>query len=186
MDPLSIVTSVASIVVVVSRVSVGLYSFVHETRNVDRTVKDLVAEVDSLKTALLDVDSVLKSPAIVAAEKRLPTADDNKQLWQSLYGSLEDCEVTVVRIDSALDVVRKRRSRFFTQAVRQVKINLGKDEINMLRTQVHTHCSALKMALQMVTMSASSWEILLARPNASQTGGLSGTWGHHRRPWSQN
>ena len=159
MEPLSIISAVASISKTIYNASSTLYTFVNETRNVDQTVKDLATEVDALSRALTEVEAALKSPTVVAAEKR-GSVDDNKQLWQTVYGALEDCQITVVRIDSALDGIRKKRSNWATQAFRQVKLNLGKDEINSLRVQTHTHCSALKMALQMVNMFVSSSHVL--------------------------
>jgi Fungal N-terminal domain of STAND proteins len=160
MDPLSIITVVASISKTVFGVSATLYTFVNETRNVDQTVKDLATEVDALSRALTQVEAVLQSPTVVAAEKCV-SADENKQLWHTVYGSVGDCQKTVERIDSALDEVRKRRSSWAAQALRQVKLKLGKDEINSLRAQTHTHCSALKMALQMVNMFVPYLYILL-------------------------
>ncbi|ERF69137.1 hypothetical protein EPUS_01093 [Endocarpon pusillum Z07020] len=153
MDPLSIVGAVASVSKTVYSASTTLYTFVSETRNVDQTVIDLATEVDALNSALKEVEAVLKSPTIIDAEKR-GSAEDNKQLWQTIYGALDECQITVVRIDSALDGVRKKRSNWATQTFRQMKLNLGKDEIDSLRAQTHTHYSALKMALAMVTIRA--------------------------------
>lgn len=89
MDPLSIITVVASISKTVFGVSATLYTFVNETRNVDQTVKDLATEVDALSRALTQVEAVLQSPTVVAAEKCV-SADENKQLWHTVYGSVGD------------------------------------------------------------------------------------------------
>jgi hypothetical protein len=155
MEPLSIIGAVTSLIKTASIVSITLHTFVNETRNVDQTVKDLATEVAGLNSALKEVEAVLQSPTVATAEKS-GSADDNQQLWQTVYGALEECQVTVVRIDSALDGVRKKRSNWATQAFRQMKLNLNKDQINSLRAQTHTHYMALKMALQMINMSLSA------------------------------
>lgn len=155
MDPISIVTATGTITKLVAAASLTLYTFISETNNVDQTVKDLAAEVNGLKRTLLEVDSVLKQPSVASAEKRIAT-DDSKALWYTFYGCLEECQLTVVRLDSALDGLNKRSSSWAKQAYRQVKLNLKKDDIISLRSQIHTHSITLGTALQLINMCVSS------------------------------
>lgn len=102
----SCVSAIASISKTVSSASTTLYAFVNETRNVDQTVKDLATEVNALSRALTEVEAVIKGPIVVAAEKH-GSEDDNKQLWQTLYGSLEDCQITADLIGNVVDAARR-------------------------------------------------------------------------------
>lgn len=151
MDPLSITAATASLISFVSSTSITLYTFVRESRNLDQNVEDLVAEVNALQRALLQIDSVLREPRIISIEESIST-DESKQLWLTIDGCLEECRATITRLDSALDGVHSKESKWAVPSFRQIKLNLKKDEINMLRIQIHTHFVSLNTALQMVNM----------------------------------
>ena len=188
MDPITIGTA-AAIANGLFSASAALHAFIRNTKNVDQTVQDLVTEVDSLGRVLGEVETVLRSPMITRVEGE-EYANESKQLWTTVNGSLEECQVTVTRLDSVLDSVRKKQTQpsWVTQAFRQVKLSLRQEEIAAFRVQIHTHSDALKTALIMINMLVRRLTAVVFSSNLdiNQKSYILGPSGDQRRSGSQN
>ena len=180
MDPISIAAAVTSMSKVALNASSTLYMFVNEVKSVDQNIKSLANEVQALSNVLREIQKGLADPTIQAIEKNR-SADDRQRIWRTVAGALEECRATITRIDTLLNGLRKNRYNWATQAFRQVKFNLRKEEIDFLRAQTHTHCSALNMTLQMVNMYAHQTLVNYSL-TSDQTGYLFRSTAYHFRP----
>jgi len=156
MDPVSILSTIGAVGSVANgacALAFQLYTFVEETKNVNQAVTDLVEEVNSLNSILEAVKLGLESDLVKLAEKRA-NSDDSRLLWESIQGSLNDCQATIDKLEKAIVDVLPEGKNFAKQAVRRIKLNLKDSEIAAFRTQIKTHTNALQMALQMVNLRA--------------------------------
>ncbi|EXJ70568.1 uncharacterized protein A1O5_06638 [Cladophialophora psammophila CBS 110553] len=153
MDPLSIISTISAIVTGAFTLSSHLYNFVDDARNVNQTVIDLVQEVNALISILRAVKLGLESDPVKRAFRRT-NSDDDRLLWESIQGSLNDCQATVDRLEKAIEDIRPERDNFVQQAARRIRLNLKDSEITAARAQFKTHTNALQMALLMVNLRA--------------------------------
>jgi hypothetical protein len=156
MDPVSILSTIGAVGAVANSVctlGVQLYTFIEETKNVDQAVTDLIEEVNGLNSILEAVKLGLESDLVKFAEKRADS-EDSRLLWESIQGSLDNCQVTINKLEKAIVDIRPEGKNFAKQALRRIKLNLKEDEISGFRTQIRTHTNALHMALLMVNLRA--------------------------------
>jgi hypothetical protein len=157
MDPVSILSTIGAVGAVANSVctlAFQLYTFIEETKNVDQAVADLVEEVSALNSTLEAVRLGLQSDLVKGAEKRA-NSEDSRLLWESIQGSLDNCQATIDKLGKAIVDVRPEGKNFAKQAVRRIKLNLKESEMSAFRTQIKTHTNALHMALLMVNLRAS-------------------------------
>lgn len=162
MDPVSILSTIGTVGVVANgacALAFQLYTFVKDIKNVDQAVDDLASEVKNLDSVLKTVRKGLESDFVKLAEEHAnANLDDSQRLWESIEGSLKDCQATcqatIDRLKKAIGNVRHEGKNFAEQAVRRIKLNLKDSEITALWTQIRTHTNALQMALQMVNLRA--------------------------------
>lgn len=148
MDPLSVITGVGGIVICCKNITCSLAMFVNDVRNHDVTVESFRTEVSSLEVLLLTIDDRLKAyPA--------NTGDANAPLWSSIKGSLDDCEVTLKRLDSELDRIKQKKVRsqnMWQKPYSVLRLNMSADTIKTIRSQIHTHVGALQMSLSCISV----------------------------------
>jgi hypothetical protein len=157
MDPVSILSTIGAVGAVANSVcalAFQLYTFIEETKNVDQAVADLVEEVSGLNSTLEAVRLGLQSDLVKDTDKRA-NSEDSRLLWESIQGSLDNCQATIDKLGNAIVNVRPEGKNFAKQAVRRIKLNLKDSEISAFRTQIKTHTNALHMALLMVNIRAS-------------------------------
>lgn len=154
MDPVSILSTIGAVGAVANgacTLAFQLYTFIEDTKNVNQAVTDLAEEVNSLNSILEAVKLGLESDPVKLAEKSADS-DDSQLLWESIQGSLNDCQATIERLERSIVDVRAESKNFAKQAVRRIKLNLKDNEIATFRTQIRTHINALQMALLMVNL----------------------------------
>jgi hypothetical protein len=156
MDPITIISTIGAVGAVANSVcslSLKLYTFIEDTKNINQAVTDLVEEVNALNSILETVKSGLESDLVKLAEQRA-NSEDSRLLWESIQGSLINCQSTIDRLEKAVADVRPEGKNFAKQAVRRIKLNLKDTELTSFRTQIRTHTNTLQMALQMVNLRA--------------------------------
>ena len=154
MDPLSIIAFAGSVTNVVYQVSTTLYTFIKATKVVDQTVQSLCAEVDGISRMLDGISASLKNPLLTTA-RLAAQHDENNDLWNTVLGSLINCQGTLERLDKALEAIRDKPSNgpsWLKQSGRQLKLNLQEDDIRRFRSQLHTHNMTLQITLQMINV----------------------------------
>lgn len=148
MDPISIIVSATAVSKAAFALSTTLYTFVEATRNGAQSVQSLYDEVAAL-TRTLD--------AMSGSLNRLPTAtleegNANYELWKSVKSSLTECLNTVEQFHSALSGLHNSGSNLASQTLRAFKLNFKEPRLNIRRTQVQTHNTALQLGLQMINV----------------------------------
>ncbi|OCK76734.1 hypothetical protein K432DRAFT_445813 [Lepidopterella palustris CBS 459.81] len=149
MDPLSIAAGSAGLAGFCFKISAFLYNFVDDTRNVDRNVSDLISEIRSLSQVLHTINKSLEDNTLVALSR------NNEHLWVNVDSSLQDCKNTLEILyqmlkdledggASGLGVLRK--------PVKQVRLNMKTKDILFFKQQVHSHYSAMQLALQTINV----------------------------------
>jgi ankyrin repeat protein len=163
MDPLSLCTAAGTIAISCGRISFSLINFADDVKNIDITVGSFRTEVNSLEDLLITIDTSLKAyPAT--------TTDTNAPLWASIKRSLDDCDVTLKKLDTELDKIRQKNTRSqskWKKSYSTVRLNMSSDTIRTLRSQIHTHVGALQMSLSCISVC-----LLLELPEKTSSGAL--------------
>lgn len=135
MDPVSILTTVSAVSRTALALSSTLYTFVQATKGVDGTVRSLYDEVTGLNFTL---DAILG----IAKSTEIDKTRDNEQslkLWSTVTKSLVGCRETVDKLHETLRGLDRESSSVARQAIRTLKLNWKTDQINALRSHLHSH-----------------------------------------------
>lgn len=151
MDPITLVIALGSIAKGVGVISTEIYTFIQDARKVDQSVTDVLTEVKSLQRVTEAVKASLESPSLVAASNP-GNRESITRLWRDVKGCLDDCQMTVSRLEVALQSVKKPGSNFFMQAVRTVKFNMKVEDVQDLRSQIRGHVMAFQLVLQTINV----------------------------------
>ncbi len=146
MDPVSIVSLAASLTKGAYHVS----KFIASSASVETTLTELQTEVVGLGNVLESIGRSLKGPA--DARKDAGVVGE-AELWTTLAFAIKDAERTIAALgDTVQGLVGTKPTGFFKRMAKQAKLNFNADEINAIRTRIHTHTTSLQAALQMATM----------------------------------
>lgn len=153
MDPLSIATGSASLVVMCVQVSATLYSWIDETRQVDTNVAALCEEILALSRVLDSISKTWKrNPQIANAQ-----TDPDGTLWVSVKASIDDCKATLEKMSLMLDDVQKGGfvgRGFLRRPTKQIKFSLKTKDISVYKQRVQSYNSAMQSALHMINLYA--------------------------------
>ena len=151
MDPISIITLAASTTKAAYTLSTQLYLFVNAVKNVDGSLKSLSGELSGLRRSL-DATSVALQNPLVRSDKA--AAPENTPIWAAVAGALDDCRETLQTFEKRVQPYQQQESKrsIFKKSVTVWKLNLSKDEINLVRDQIQTHTGSLQVALQTLNM----------------------------------
>ena len=153
MDPVSILTITQTACIISFQIITTLSTFVTGVKDLDERFKGFTDEVESLRRVLVAVTTTLNDPQLRLAE--LSTGKyANQDMWEAIYGSVEDCRLYLEKLRSELSGIRKKKGEgnIVRQAIRALELRLNKDDINNLRSQVHSHQLGLNTALQMLNV----------------------------------
>ena len=151
MDPLSIATGSAGLVVLCVRISTILYNWIRDTSEVDSNVSGLCEEIVSLSRTLDAISTSWRQNRLVAAAQ----VDPDGNLWASVGASLNDCKTTLEALDDKLNSVRKTGflgKGFLRKPTKQVKFNLKMNDIVTYRQRFQSYNTAMASALQMINV----------------------------------
>lgn len=87
---------------------------------------------------------------IAAAE-----TNNNGNLWASVKASINDCKITLAKLDSKLDEVQTGGflgRGFLRKPTKLVKLNMKMKDIVLFKQQVHSYNNAMQSALQMINV----------------------------------
>ena len=150
MDPLTIITTIATTTRIVTTLSVKLYGFINDTRQVNNTLRTLHREVQSLENIITAIDHVLQRPTT----QTLLQQDEDCDLGGAVNDSLVECKNTLEALDSFLDRFQSqdRLPTIIQQTQKQIKLRWRSDELCTLRVQMSSHSSAMQLALQTINV----------------------------------
>ncbi|KAE9967586.1 hypothetical protein EG327_011384 [Venturia inaequalis] len=157
MDPLSIAAGSAGLATSCFKIVSILYTFIDETRSVDENVAALIAEVRGLSQVLETVSKSLKHDALVGLR-----SSDNVNLWTMVEGSLQECGITLDKLQTMLqDLNGTANSRFgvLRRPIMQVRLNMKLKEIGDFQQQVHSHYSGMQLTLGTINVNSSQQDL---------------------------
>ncbi|MCJ1400588.1 cytoskeletal protein binding protein [Xylographa trunciseda] len=155
MDPISILTITQIACTISFQIISTLYSFANDVKDLDVRLRGFTDEVEGLRRILVAITTSLNDPQLRLAE--ISTGKyGNKDMWEAIHGSVEDCRLYLEKLRSELSVVGKKKGEgnILRQAIRALELRLNKDDINNLRSQVRSHQLGLNTALQMLNVLA--------------------------------
>lgn len=149
MDPISITGFVGATVKLGVDIGVTIHRFTQAAKEVDDTVRDLHTEIQGVSKSLGSLEKTLNAPAV---RTLTTTIGDQKatDLWESVRGSVADCERTLKRFSKLLKNSRPEGSNILQQWLRQFKLDLKKEGISSIRSQLQTHQTSLHTSLLMI------------------------------------
>ena len=154
MDPVSVLELVAGCLRTTTDVTKAIYLFIHETKRIDETLRGFYDELEGLKRVLLAITTTLNDPSLKLAEIS-PGQYGNKDMWEAIHGSLEDCRIYLEKLNEELSSIsagRKTGGNFFKQAWRTFELRLSKEDISGIRSHIHSHQISLNTMLQMLNV----------------------------------
>jgi len=154
MDPLSISTAVGAACTAAYTTSNALYSFVTSAKKVDESLESLHLEIQGLNRALDAIAVILNKIGDLQSDD--PTLQSSG-IWSSIDLTIKDCRRTFDAFNKLLPSRSgpSSKSSFFRKGIKQMKLNLSKEEITNLRSHIGTHTTSLQLALQMINLYTS-------------------------------
>src|SRR5271170_3108910 len=133
MDPVSIISLVSGSATVgrlLLQSAESLWKFIEQARNVDQSISSLQRETAGLSRTLKAISDALDQPAI---KNHRTIVQDYAIVWDSLEGSLHDCEGTATTMKAKLQGLQSTtRLSFLSQARKQYRLGLKEEEIRTL------------------------------------------------------
>ena len=153
MDPISLITLVGSATKLSWEIVITIREFVNEIRKVDENLQPFSHEVDGLRRLLISITTSLNDPNVGLAEL-YNDQNANKDMWEAIFGGVEDCHNYLQRLCAEIMPLREpeQGKSVFSKAIRALKLQLSRDDINKIRDQIQVHQMGLNTALQMLNV----------------------------------
>ena len=84
--------------------------------------------------------------------------DSSKQtsrLWASMMSKFVECEITLARLDDAVEKVRIDKSNILAQVLQQAWLSMNKDDIIDFKNRIKSHTTTLQISLQLINITVS-------------------------------
>ncbi|KAK6441296.1 hypothetical protein LTR95_002463 [Oleoguttula sp. CCFEE 5521] len=156
--PLTAIGSAAAILQITGQawqLGKSLQKFCRETQHIDETVKLLGMEVESLGDTCDLVREHLEGVVNVEAASGASAYDRDGKLWRTVCAEADQCRTTLDGLRKIVDRVKGERSSFTAQAMRQVKLNKNKENIESIRQRIGLHSQSLQTVLQVINIRVS-------------------------------
>jgi hypothetical protein len=153
MDPvtiLSLASGSATVGKLLFQSAQSLWKFIEQARDVDQSIHDLQMETVGLSRNLKAISDALDQPAI---KTHRTIVQDYALVWESLDGSVRDCEGTAMAMQAKLKGLESaKKPSFLSQAWKQYRLGLKEEEIRTLRSQIQTHSTGLQLSILMINV----------------------------------
>jgi len=152
MDPLSITTTASFVISSLHKLLETLYVFAKDAKNVNRTLKRLSYDVDSLVAILKSIQHVLGSSS---THTTLQTEKGNEILYSAIGASLKGCEDTANSLCKVLISVQREdgdATTFVARAFLQLKLVRRREDIQGAMSRLENHKGNLQLSLQSLTV----------------------------------
>lgn len=151
MDPLSISTAIVALGTVLFQVSDAIKDFVQNAKQVDGLLESMRTDTESLASILETFKTVYQDPT---AGRTLEAAKGTGILRGSVLASIQDCQDTMIELQIVLKAVAgsSESKSFFSQSVRQLRLNKKQFDIDKIQMRMQTHKVNLQMSLQMLNL----------------------------------
>jgi Fungal N-terminal domain of STAND proteins len=154
MDPISIVSASAGLVVTCYKLTSAIYSFVDKTQTVDTAVRVLGIEIESLSHVLRSISTSFSDPSLAKAAVSTQTGHE-AQHWENVERSMRDCKDTLERLQQVLENVNKGDSGFLWRPKKAIKLNMKAERIALLKQEIAAYRHTMQLSLQLITVYVS-------------------------------
>lgn len=137
MDPLSVTSGCAGLIMAIGGLSVKIHSFV-------RTCREARGDLDSVSRELLSLRTILELVQEDASDETKPFP---KTLNQHVTAIIANCNLVVADIQSC--ITKYGQDRLKTRVSWAIN---GQGDINKLRSSLEAHKTALEIALDMLAL----------------------------------
>jgi hypothetical protein len=160
MDPITALTTAGAVVKIVSQVSITLFTFIQDMKQVNHNLSSFFVEVQVLKTALTSIADSLQSTSLRKSTNNKAEVD----LWDSIDDALNECNKTCEELLEVLQGIGGNHTDpgSFKQAIRQIKLNWESENISLIRSRIQSHTTSLQLALQVINVYKSSLQLKLS------------------------
>ncbi|KAH7160376.1 hypothetical protein B0J13DRAFT_493970 [Dactylonectria estremocensis] len=165
MDPLSITVSAAALIGTAHKLSVWLYNYTQDVKNVDTKICDLSKEVTQLAGLLRSVENMVQK----CGTQALTLAHLDDHMWHEIRTALSDCEANldglnrlVMNLSDEYDPEQRNLARLLKKPSIHFYLAFHKDEIADLTSKIYKSNCAMQTSLAVINVS------LTFRTNISQ------------------
>ena len=121
----------------------ALYGFVQNAKSVDGAVRALQAEVKSFGDACDMVQSVLRG---LTDADRAKIEDQDGDFCAKLERAIEEYGLSVVELGEAIQPMDGSSTGMFRKGLKQIKLDMKKEEIDAIRRRIASHVSSVQMS----------------------------------------
>ncbi|KAK2745137.1 hypothetical protein FQN57_004044 [Myotisia sp. PD_48] len=137
MEPLSITSSAASLLISCGKLVHVLCVYIDETKNIDETLVGLSTEVQTLSGVLQTVSDFWKPSSLPCL------SDHTAGISRALQTILGQAQITLDRLEEKLNISGNKISK-------QFKLSLGMSDIELMRGRIQSHISGATLAIQTI------------------------------------
>ena len=159
MDPLTIATAVATATTALYTASNILSTFVGDAKDVDKTLRTILSDVESLLKILDIIKNVLLAPS---TQPTLESVEGYGILWSAIFGSVKSCGETAMSIQDILGKIMKGTvsKTFVAKSIRQVRFLKQKQDIDTIQVRVNAHKTNLQLSLHTMNTSVALYALV--------------------------
>jgi len=151
MDPISIATASASLVITCSKLMGYIYTIINKCQNVDSAVQVLSIEIDLLSRVLASISTSFNNPLLATAALRSQTGHE-AQHWRDVRQSMDDCKSTLEDLERILESIKKESGGFLWRPKKLIRLEMKSTEIQLLKQQVNAYRQTLHLLLQLINV----------------------------------
>ena len=150
MDPLSIASSISSLVLVGGKCVIELTKWVGEVKEISQKINGFCAEITTLTDVLSSIESITQTYTKTNAFLSGP-GHSQVMLWSKINQVLSDVKAELSRLDRIISRFSKAPS-LFGKVKSQFKMSFEEGAIALARSRIKMLCTTLNITLQVLTM----------------------------------
>jgi hypothetical protein len=148
MDPLSIASTSATLVVLCGKCVFHLSHWISEVKEVNNVIQGFSGEIRSLENVLRSLEWTLQSKTPAAVDQTI----NLQNLWVQVNNSMSDTKHVLEKIEKIVMGFGVPSRNFLRKAYTAFRINLQTGDLNKLRERLNLLIGALSLPLQMITL----------------------------------
>jgi len=148
-EPASIATASAAAVGACQRVSHHIANSLEKVENGDINLRVFKIEIDSLAGIFGSISVKFSDPAItIAIQQSLVGCED--EYWRNVKRSMNDCEVTLERVEDVLRSVYQGGVRPVRHGTLEARLEQRRGEIGLLKQHISMYRKTMELSLELI------------------------------------
>lgn len=152
MDPVSIITAVASAAAALYTFTTAVEGFISDTKDVNKTLGRLHQDAKSLLSML---GAITNSMSDISVQESLAESPNGEIIMGAVLDSLHDCKETGSSLGSLIKIINKdgrELKSFISQSFLQLRLARKQSDIAKIQQRMQTHRANLQLSLQTINM----------------------------------